>query len=904
MKFIEDWKINTTALSTQKYTLIEGEMMEHIDLQLAKLILDDRTKDEYGNEVVATESRAEFGKLIERITNNQLRFVLKARKGNLGRRYAEIPKKYKYKNGWTTDEMVANEQGEMPTANPLFRRYYSALIAMPRVIKNTIYKYQNWIDIDQRKGHMTILSELGEKNGEDMKAYKDVINNFDGVCDTLIKYHSVEEEEPLEKGDIKWLFNKTIYGGGFSAWAKDIEQGKKRNLEGKDVEIRRPKALRNTTQPHPYYSAFYNKTKNIIDLVYLHNENLQNILCKDIPLPSNEENAEYSTTLWSRKNRVMSYFCGVIENEITYKAYKYLIEAKVIPKGIVDWGYDGFTIPPPAPEINFECSLKEMNQYVRTKTGFKNVEFVVKELDGVLDNVIERRKTEQVSPLSAIIESEEIEETYYKGEILDDEDAIGKIWDNVKKFVKYYEGQYFMKKGNVWVVGEKNVASSCFCYFMKCDLYRVSKKGDRLPHSRMEGGARALTRALMDKVKEENEDPELYKKFHSTTKYRLCFTDGVLDFKERWFKTWEELKQQKIEIYTPVIIHRSFGKYFLTPNKTTMETIEKDLLKHLFNTKYDTAMRFLARGVAGCVEDKNWATYMGNRNCGKGVFEVLGKNAIGSYYTTIQSANLLMKQRSSGDVEKENYWILPLQFARLAVSQEVPENSSGNAVKLNGEIFKRLCSGGDSHKARGLYQDPVEFCIQARAMLMCNDLPPFSSPDCLETAYQFSSSIQFKSQAEIDKRKKDGEPEFLLKLYLPADPTIKDKARSEEWANAFIMILYEAFVKPIELAKAEEDKENENEEGTTELRKGLLDCFIFEGTPTVRKGKGEGEWFCSAEKIKGVLANNGFAGTSSQKVNKELKAMGRIKGEYSNKKGFWGLKEFVKPNEEPELEAE
>ena len=163
----------------------------------------------------------------------------------------------------------------------------------------------------------------------------------------------------------------------------------------------------------------------------------------------------------------MSYFCGIIENEITYRAYKYLIEAKVVPKGIVDWGYDGFTIPPPAPEINFECSLKEMNQYVRTKTGFKNVEFVVKGLDGVLDNVILRRKTEQVSPLSAIIESEEIEETYYKGEILDDDDAISKIWGDMKKFVKYYEGQYFMKKGNIWVVGDKNVASSCFCYFMK-----------------------------------------------------------------------------------------------------------------------------------------------------------------------------------------------------------------------------------------------------------------------------------------------------------------------------------------------------------------------------------------------------------------------------------------------------
>ena len=41
-----------------------------------------------------------------------------------------------------------------------------------RKLKNTIFKFLNWIDIDQVKGRPTILIELAEMNNMELKHYK------------------------------------------------------------------------------------------------------------------------------------------------------------------------------------------------------------------------------------------------------------------------------------------------------------------------------------------------------------------------------------------------------------------------------------------------------------------------------------------------------------------------------------------------------------------------------------------------------------------------------------------------------------------------------------------------------------------------------------------------------------
>ena len=99
--------------------------------------------------------------------------------------------------------------------------------------------------------------------------------------------------------------------------------------------------------------------------------------------------------------------------------------------------------------------------------------------------------------------------------------------------------------------------------------------------------------------------------------FSICFKDGVLDFKEKKFYKWDEAN---FEIYSTVIIHRNFQEHFNNPNIAVINEIKDRIFEPLFSRDTTKALNFLSRGLAGHYEDKNWATYLGNRDCGKGVF--------------------------------------------------------------------------------------------------------------------------------------------------------------------------------------------------------------------------------------------------------------------------------------------
>ena len=97
--------------------------------------------------------KQDFEKLVERINPNTNMLLVKySPRYKLGRRYPDCPEP-SFPNG---------------QPNPAFNKYYSALISQPRIIKNTIFHYQGWVDIDQRKGHPTILLAIAEMNNLDL----------------------------------------------------------------------------------------------------------------------------------------------------------------------------------------------------------------------------------------------------------------------------------------------------------------------------------------------------------------------------------------------------------------------------------------------------------------------------------------------------------------------------------------------------------------------------------------------------------------------------------------------------------------------------------------------------------------------------------------------------------------
>lgn len=360
MKFLKNWTIDLATIPA--YVEFNQDFIEHVDYALANIILNSN------DERLSPESVDEFRKLVNCINplTNELKVKYSPRKG-IGRRYADCPTPT-YPDGKT---------------NPSFGKYYAGLIAMPRIIKNTLFKHQGASDYDQVKGHPTILFEIAKRNGRILAAYEDYLkpNRFDAIVTELSNFYSGDTESPLTKKDIKWLFNKTIYGGGFNEWIKDIKSGKKKNQDGRIVEVRAAREVKNETTLHPLYQAFYNDTQSVISLVYESNQALVEVVCSEIP--NTDENQ------WKRKNRAMSYFCGIIENEITFQAYKFACSKGVCVKRCISWGYDGFTIQKEIP-ANL---LVELNAHVCSKTGLSGVKFIKKEFDDaeILNECIQTR---------------------------------------------------------------------------------------------------------------------------------------------------------------------------------------------------------------------------------------------------------------------------------------------------------------------------------------------------------------------------------------------------------------------------------------------------------------------------------------------------------------------------------
>ena len=124
----------------------------------------------------------------------------------------------------------------------------------------------------------------------------------------------------------------------------------------------------------------------LIDTIHNSNSAITDLVCQNIPSDPKRE--------WEKKSRTMSYFCGVVENEITYQAYTYLYNNGYISQRYCDWGLDGLTMPYFAETDEEQARIiNDMNIFARKNTGFQDVEFVVKEFDEseILHDCIERR---------------------------------------------------------------------------------------------------------------------------------------------------------------------------------------------------------------------------------------------------------------------------------------------------------------------------------------------------------------------------------------------------------------------------------------------------------------------------------------------------------------------------------
>ena len=439
----------------------------------------------------------------------------------------------------------------------------------------------------------------------------------------------------------------------------------------------------------------------------------------------------------------------------------------------------------------------------------------------------------------------------------------------------------FMRVDNVWTYNDKVIKRHLIRAVGNMNIFM--KEGESIrPYSTM-----AKSCMNMLQFVEPQEDPDFIDKLWSSNLQKLCFRNGYYDFKTGALKEYDN------DTHTCVKINRDYE----APTPENIQEVYDKILDPIFNKDKDLMecwLNYVARGLAGHVEDKNWGVGIGERDCGKGVLVGMLENSFGEYCRSTNSENFLYKSAGS-DSAKALSWLVPFEFKRLLLTNEI---TIGEKTKINGNILKKLSSGGDRIEARVNHKDEINFKIQARVCMFCNDLPPIEPADAKETSYMFRYPSKFLAKEDDRLGKPVLRPKFTQNSldeieyvvdangekvmenvcnFYEKNDEIKEWSRRPEIVSAFIQILFDSYGGKKNLSNSmKEEMDDFKEEEKEEDR--FIALFNFVGDDTWDdKDK---DWV-SIPQITFLLKKAGI-NLSAQKYKNYLTPKGSAKGKRLN----------------------
>jgi len=526
---------------------------------------------------------------------------------------------------------------------------------------------------------------------------------------------------------------------------------------------------------------------------------------------------------------------------------------------------------------------KWWNEYIKPKYDDKSKALnIIKKIAKETDEDKYKKVLKQIKIQNALEENKNI--TIVKN----DTEARDIIYEKIKDIVKYSNGTFYIKKEHIWIKEVQYIEDWLFKNITESDIWKLNQFG--LVQSYVQDYCHAKhIYELLTKELRLKKDDTFVDKLHTTTTGKICFIDGVLDFVNKKFYKWEDIT---FEYYSCIQIPLQFAEYYLSPNMEIINIIRNDILMPLFDKDIDRALHFFSRAMSGFTGDKNYGTYLGNRNCGKGILYALFESFY-EYLKPFELSNVLVSRNDNKTQETSRmlYWLFEFEFSRLAFAQETPQPEEN--LKINGRLFKKINSGGDTIVARRNYdRKDTNFIIDTTMFIAGNNELKYSEEDVKEQEISFVGVKQFKTQEEINKMKEDKVDERVWKSFRVKDPNLKNKVKTEEFKLAFIYLIYSSFKNqavPVKIVKNDDNDEESNQS----LQQRILNDYI------ITSNKSD-YILCTEINIKGF---------DKSKVTKSLEEMGvdkkkLTKGEDRNKWVYIGIKKKTKDDKDNEVDSE
>ena len=310
-------------------------------------------------------------------------------------------------------------------------------------------------------------------------------------------------------------------------------------------------------------------------------------------------------------------------------------------------------------------------------------------------------------------------------------------------------------------------------------LLTTNSKGEIKVNKRGYGDSSCLKRQMIPELKTLCINNNWIIKTQMSSIGKLLFLNGYYDMKTGIFTTGFN---PKIVFYYK--IYRNYDE-----NEIDINYINDVKLRFIYNQLGETVGNYLllqlSRGLAGDIM-KKFIFGLGSANNGKSTIVKACTSAFGDYIGSFNAENLCFKTTSS-DEAAQMRWALLLRYKRLIFSNEIKMNS-----EINGNMVKKISSGGDTLIARIHGGLETEFIPHFLAVTYANDIPKISG---IDTDLAINNRLKFITY----NRKYVKEPSNKFELLL--DENLDNEIASDTFKNAFQFILFDAYLNYIKNGK-------------------------------------------------------------------------------------------------------